>query len=83
MKALKEARMVIRTQWDIMQTRIKMGEVPLHVIPDNPLTYSKVSKGEENLTKLFQSIGTMEDSDEDSGDSPKENEVDFSFLDQI
>ncbi|NBV29161.1 hypothetical protein EBS02_09140, partial [bacterium] len=36
-KFLKDVRSDIRTQWDIMNSRIKLGETPVNRLPDVPL----------------------------------------------
>lgn len=40
-KFLKDVRSDIRTQWDIMNSRIKLGETPLDRLPDVPLVLKK------------------------------------------
>jgi len=40
-KFLKDVRSDIRTQWDIMNSRIKLGETPIDRLPDVPLVLKK------------------------------------------
>lgn len=40
-KFLKDIRSDIRTQWDIMNSRIKLGETPIDRLPDVPLVLKK------------------------------------------
>lgn len=45
-KFLKDIRSDIRTQWDIMNSRIKLGETPLDRLPDVPLVLKKYGRSE-------------------------------------
>ncbi|NDD93347.1 hypothetical protein EBZ37_14860 [bacterium] len=40
-KFLKDVRSDIRTQWDIMNSRIKLGETPIDRLPDVPMVLKK------------------------------------------
>ena len=53
-KFLKDVRSDIRTQWDIMNSRIKLGETPIDRLPDVPLVLKKYGKSSQEPSSVVE-----------------------------
>lgn len=69
MKSLKETRDFVKDRWEIMKNRMRLGESPMHVIPDKPLKSSgpkvKAKEPEFDLDSLFLDSSTVDKREEE------------------